>query len=118
VSVYCMDKEDGGFTTFVLIKKGVEKTKGIENATWDSINVVDVKVDPSNKTANYKITSTVILEIGVKNPIIGDLNLSGSMTKQREEAGVVIDNTRQEEFHLGKIGSLVEDNETNLKKNS
>jgi len=37
------------------VKKETQKTKGVESGNWDSINVVDVKVDSANKKANYKV---------------------------------------------------------------
>jgi len=114
VSVFFSDKEDGGFAAFILIKKETQKTKGVESGNWDSINVVDVKVDSANKKANYKVTTTVILDIGVKNQTVGDLSLSGHITKQKEEVGVTIEGAA-DEFHLAKIGRLVEDNESNVK---
>jgi len=49
VSVYCSDKEDSGFNVFVVIKKGVDKSKGIENAVWDSTNAIDVVINTEKK---------------------------------------------------------------------
>jgi len=78
---------------------------------------LDIKLDPSNKKASYKITTTVILEITVKSEASGDIVLSGYMTKQKDEIGVPIEGHSTDEFHLARIGRLVEDNESNLKQN-
>jgi len=47
---------------------------------WDSIHVVEVK--DSGKTATYKLTSTVLLYMKTDKPGHGEMNLSGSMTRQ------------------------------------
>ncbi len=48
--------------------------------SWDSIHVVEVK--DSKKTASYKLTSTVMLSIETANDATGNVNLSGSITRQ------------------------------------
>lgn len=62
-SCYFWDKDDGGFATAWLIRKDVDKVKGIEKGSWSSINVVDVKNVGSKWT--YKITSSVVLEMNI-----------------------------------------------------
>lgn len=43
----------------------VEKTKGVDQGSWSSINVIDVKSDASGKKWTYKITSSVVLEMNI-----------------------------------------------------
>ena len=64
------------------MKKDVNDLKGIDKGIWDSINVVDVKLDPSNKSATYKVTTSVIMEMAVKTPDAGEIILSGSLSKK------------------------------------
>ena len=54
------------------MKKDVDKLKGVEKGTWDSINVVDVKIDKAQKSVTYKVTTSIILEMNlkIKNSII------------------------------------------------
>lgn len=63
-SCYFWDKEDGGFATAWLIRKNVEKSKGIEDGSWSSINVIDIKTDGKSKWT-YKITTSVVLEMNI-----------------------------------------------------
>ena len=69
------------------------------------------------------------MDIGVKSQAAGDLSLSGSMSRQvmyliflsliyiikKEEIDVNIEGNNTDEFHLAKIGKLVEFNESSLK---
>lgn len=47
---------------------------------WDSIHVLEVV--ESSKSAHYKLTSTVMLYMLTNKPQTGNINLSGSMTRQ------------------------------------
>ena len=110
------------------MKKDVNDLKGIDKGIWDSINVVDVKLDPSNKSATYKVTTSVIMEMAVKTPDAGEIILSGSLSKkvllsltssylkiQLEETYNITDNKSLDEFHLSKIGRMIEDIETRMR---
>lgn len=48
--------------------------------SWDSIHVLEVT--ESSKSANYKLTSTVMLYMLTEKPDTGDVSLSGSLTRQ------------------------------------
>ena len=50
------------------------------NGAWDSIHVFEVH--ERGRNANYKLTSTVMLYMITKGQELGDMNLSGSMTRQ------------------------------------
>jgi F-actin capping protein, beta subunit len=77
------DKEEyGSFALAFLMKKEVDDLKGIDKGIWDSINVVDVKFDPIAKTANYKVTTSIIMEMVVKTLEAGEIILSGSLSKK------------------------------------
>ena len=63
------------------------KIKGLNAGNWDAIHVIEVKPGQSGK-ADYKLTSTVMLRVAVDHNVKGSgtgaLNLSGSLTRQRE----------------------------------
>ena len=63
------------------------KIKGLNAGNWDAIHVIEVKPGQSGK-ADYKLTSTVMLRVAVDHNVkgagTGGLNLSGSLTRQRE----------------------------------
>ena len=74
-----------GFGVAILIKNIINIEKDINQAIWDSINVVNVMYQSDNdviKKVTYKLTSTVNLIMNIKHNICGDINLSGSLTKQ------------------------------------
>jgi len=77
--------------------------------TWDSIHVVDVQ--ESKKNAHYKLTSTVMLSIETDTEQTGKVTLSGSLTRQSESDGPVVDMSS----HVPNIGKLVEDMEIKLR---
>ena len=52
------------------------KVKG----SWDSIHVVEVQ--EKGRSAHYKLTATVMLQMANAKPGLGGLNLSGSLTRQ------------------------------------
>lgn len=110
-SLYMWDKEEGDFACAYLVKKDVDNKRGVEKGTWDSINVIDVKVDKSKGKVTYKITTSIILDIKLKNNDCGDVAIAGTLTKQKEETRT-LDQKFVDEFHLSNIGSMVEDMET------
>lgn len=59
----------------------VDKVKEINKGIWDSINVIDVKVDEQKKKAIYKITTSIILDMCIKNEELGEVTISGSLIK-------------------------------------
>jgi capping protein (actin filament) muscle Z-line, beta len=105
-SVFLWDQDDGGFAGVVLFKKSKfsfytvyesglmsygaainpdpnpSADSDAEDATgsWQSIHVFEAS--ERGRSAHYKLTSTVMLEMVTKNGIVGDVNLSGSLTRQ------------------------------------
>lgn len=77
--------------------------------SWDSIHVFEA-IDRA-RTAHYKLTSTVILSLATGNPELGDMDLSGNMTRQIESDLPVSDDTS----HIANIGKLVEDMELKMR---
>jgi len=82
---------------------------GKSQGTWDSIHVFEA-VDRS-RSAHYKLTSTVILHLSTGNDALGEMDLSGNMTRQIEADLSIEDDSS----HIANIGKLVEDMELKMR---
>jgi len=82
---------------------------GKSEGTWDSIHVFE-SVDRA-RAAHYKLTSTVILHLSTDSDALGEMDLSGNMTRQIESDMAVDDDTS----HIANIGKLVEDMELKMR---
>lgn len=100
-SVYLWDQDNGDFAGIVLLKKQTDKS------VWDSIHVFEVECE-GRRSANYKVTSTVILDVQDTGCLI---NLSGNLTRQTEKVLPIEDDAS----HIANIGTLVEDIESKLR---
>lgn len=103
---------DDGFAGVVLLKKGSSSTATSKTSgSWDSIHVLEV-VERGSRSAKYKLTSTVILSLGSSsNDALGELDLSGNMTRQ-VETDMPVDG---DEGHVVNIGKMVEDMELKMR---
>jgi len=111
-SVYLWDLGDSGFAGCFLIKKVVEASRYVKAGSWDSIHVVEVQEQGSSR-ATYKLTTTVMLSMGVEKAEVGDTNLSGSLTRQAEQTcSVDVNNT-----HLANMGRMIEEMENDMRSN-
>lgn len=54
----------------------------MKTGCWDSIHVVEAVENDSKTSATYKLTTTVMLHMGVDRAELGDTVLSGSLTRQ------------------------------------
>ncbi|KAI9053766.1 hypothetical protein LZ554_002715 [Drepanopeziza brunnea f. sp. 'monogermtubi'] len=106
-SVYLWNLDDG-FAGVVLLKK-VAAPSSKSEGSWDSIHVFEA-VDRA-RTAHYKLTSTVILSLSTSTAELGDMDLSGNMTRQIESTLPVDDDVS----HIANIGKLVEDMELKMR---
>ena len=79
------------------------------SAAWDSIHVFEAT--DRARTSHYKLTSTVILHLASGNESLGEMNLSGNMTRQ-VEADYPVENDAS---HVANIGRLVEDMELKMR---
>lgn len=60
----------------------VEGDRYVKSGSWDSIHVVEA-VETSNKSsATYKLTTTIMLSMGVEKGDVGETLLAGSLTRQ------------------------------------
>lgn len=106
-SVYFWDLDDG-FAGVVLLKKSVSPGSKSSGA-WDSIHVFEAA--DRARTSHYKLTSTVILHLAREGDTLGEMNLSGNMTRQIE-ADLAVEN---DQSHVANIGRLVEDMELKMR---
>jgi capping protein beta len=83
---------------------------GQSAGVWDSIHVFEVDSN-GRKSATYRFTSTVILDMNSKNGKLGSLDLSGSLTRQTERVLPLEDSSS----HIANIGTLVEEIESKLR---
>lgn len=88
---------------------GTATPKGKSEGGWDSIHVFEA-IDRA-RTAHYKLTSTVILHLSTENDALGEMDLSGSMTRQVEQDMPVHDDSS----HIVNVGKLVEDMELKMR---
>lgn len=63
------------------------------------------------RVAHYKLTSTVILNLGTETDALGSMDLSGNMVRQMEQDMPVEDDSS----HVVNIGRLVEDMELKMR---
>ncbi|TGO20466.1 hypothetical protein BPAE_0293g00030 [Botrytis paeoniae] len=106
-SVYFWNLDDG-FAGVVLLKK-VAPSSSNSAGSWDSIHVFEA-VDRA-RTAHYKLTSTVILSLSTDGNELGEMDLSGNMTRQIEADLPIQDDAE----HIANIGRLVEDMELKMR---
>ncbi|KAL1971730.1 hypothetical protein VTN31DRAFT_1818 [Thermomyces dupontii] len=106
-SVYFWDLDDG-HAGVVLLKKTV--SPGAKSSGgWDSIHVFEAT--DRARMSHYKLTSTVILHLSNENDALGEMNLSGNMTRQ-VEADLPVESDAS---HIANIGRLVEDMELKMR---
>ncbi|KAI0021030.1 F-actin-capping protein subunit beta [Xylariomycetidae sp. FL0641] len=106
-SVYFWNLDDG-FAGVVLLKK-VATPGGSSEGTWDSIHVFEA-IDRARFT-QYNLTSTVILSLQAGGGSLGEMDLSGNMTRQIEQELPA----ESDEQQIANIGRLVEDMELKMR---
>lgn len=109
-SVYLWDTEDEpaqGFAGVALLKKSTDSSSQNSGA-WDSIHVFEIE-QKDNKTADYKVTSTIILDLSMNSDF--KIDLSGNLTRQTEKTVAFTDGLS----HIANVGSMVEDIEYKLR---
>ncbi|KAK4165782.1 F-actin-capping protein subunit beta [Cladorrhinum sp. PSN259] len=107
-SVYFWNLDDG-FAGVVLLKKASPQGDNTTSGVWDSIHVFEAS--ERGRTSNYRLTSTVILSLATKGSSLGEVDLSGNMTRQVESDLPV----ESDESHIANIGRLVEDMELKMR---
>jgi len=109
---------DEGFAGVVLFKKTASATSGAEGkSAWDSIHVLEVNESATKRNAQYKLTSTVILDLGLSSAAVDSLELAGNLTRQTQQ-DLPLNGLRDSEIeqgHVVNIGRMVEDMETRMR---
>lgn len=118
VSVYCWDLGNSisnGFGVAVLIKNSINHEKDINVGVWDSSNLITVTFSEENgkKKANYSIITTVSLNMSLVSGLLGNVNLSGSITRNDKKSKFIASYLHDD--HVENIGVLVEDIESKMR---
>jgi len=109
-SVYLWELEDSGFAGVVLLKKmKTPSSPGQPAGSWDSIHVIEV--GERGRQGQYKLTSTIMLNLFEESKTDEKMSLSGSLTRQYEHEAPLLDSMS----HVANIGRLIEDTENKLR---
>jgi len=109
-SSYLWDTETG-FAGCALIKKTQDQTRGGQpmRGTWDSIHVFQVDVE-NNTTAEYVLTTTIMLSVETETPETGTISLAGNLTRQERRQGNYSNSS-----HVAIVGNFIEVMENRLR---
>ncbi|TGZ82971.1 F-actin capping protein, beta subunit [Ascodesmis nigricans] len=108
-SVYFWNLDDG-FAGVILLKKAPKPSSAAKSSgTWDSIHVFEA--NDKQRAWHYKLTSTVILNMVSSGETLGELDLSGNMTRQAEKEFP----KGEDSDHIANIGQMVEDLELKMR---
>lgn len=107
---------DEGFAGCVLFKKSASQGNGGKGG-WDSIHVLEVTEAATKRSAEYKLTSTVILDLGLQSAAVDSLELAGNLTRQTQQKCPLngMRDNEIEQSHVVNIGRMVEDMETRMR---
>jgi capping protein beta len=113
-SVYFWDIDDG-FAGCVLLKKceflpfcpwtttdshAAVSPNSKTSGTWDSIHVFESQ--ERARMSHYKLTSTVILNLGTDTDVLGSMDLSGNMVRQVEQ-DMAVEDDNSHVINIGKV---------------
>ena len=82
---------------------------------WSSIHVFEVTGTDKKDQYEYKLTSTVLVSMPFKSKGLGDIDLSGSMTKQASKTCTLKSYGDTKESHIEYMGPMIEDIELDLR---
>lgn len=108
------EKSSESFGACFLVHKDVvpdEKSESLKKGWWDSIHVFEVNPAEKSKEFVYKLTTTVMISMVMKDKKIGNTDLSGLRTKQKEDT-LKIDKFTN---HVTNMGTMLEDIETQIR---
>jgi len=105
------DKDSKNFGACWLIHKDVmANTKEVETGWWDSIHVFECS-EQKKGVYEYKLTTTVMVSMGMKNALVGEVDLSGSMTQQETKSQPL----NETNTHISNMGRMLEDMELKVR---
>lgn len=117
-SAYFFDTDDSdgarntldAFGACFLIHKDVDQDKSLEKGFWDSIHVFEVSADKDHHFV-YKLTTTVMISMVIKDAKVGSVDLSGLRTQQdTKRLKVDLDSP-----HIANMGKMLEDMELRIR---
>ena len=119
VSCYTWDFTENikdGFGVAVLIKNNINQENNINEAIWNSSNLITVSFDENDGKikANYKLITNVSLIMSFENKICGKVALSGMVARASNYEKIVKDYVNDDN-HIQNIGVLVEDLESSIR---
>jgi len=117
-SVYMWDLDDGGFAACFCIQKDASGDKNLQGfkGSWSSVHVFEVNPEKTGKdTYSYKLTSTVLVSMPLQLKGLGDIDLSGSITKQAKKTEKLKTIGDQKQSHMEIMGPMLEDLELDLR---
>lgn len=108
---------DEGFAGCVLFKKSVQSGGSAGRGSWDSIHVLEANEAATRRDATYKMTSTVILDLGLQTGAVDSLDLAGNLTRQTSQRCALtgMRDNDIEQSHVVNIGRMVEEMETRMR---
>ncbi|GMF58544.1 unnamed protein product [Phytophthora fragariaefolia] len=114
-SVYMWDLERG-FAACFLVRKDVQDQRFVQRGAWNAVHVVEVQegagvLHAGARKATYRLTTSVLLDMKVNRPELGDLTLDGTLTRQMERT---LDFGDQFD-HVSNMGRMVEDMEIDMR---
>lgn len=117
-SVYCwdLDENNNSFAACFCIQKEAQGAKELAGfkGSWSSVHVFEV-TNKSKDTFSYKLTSTVLVSMPMNVKGLGDIDLSGSITKQAQKEGTLKTFAETKQSHLEIMGPMLEDLELDLR---
>jgi len=105
------EKSSESFGACFLVHKDIDKQGSFKKGWWDSIHVFEVNPSGEDNKSIYKLTTTVMISMVMKDKKIGSTDLSGLRTKQKEET------LKTDKFtnHVTNMGTMLEDIETQIR---
>jgi capping protein beta len=114
-SVYFFESEDNqfgpAFGAAWLVHKEAPAKDTLQAGWWDSTHIFDVQPTGQADTFKYTITSTVLISMNLKEQSTGDVDLSGSLTIQKEKTVTL----SKFKGHINVMGPLLEEQESLLR---
>ena len=67
--------------------------------------------------ARYRVSSTVFLKMISANPATyGNIEIAGNLMRTRDETYAIDARSFGDDFHIGNVGRLIEQNETEIRQ--
>merc|ERR1712154_696492 len=118
VYMWDLDQSVGSFAACFCIQKDVNGAKDLAGfkGHWSSVHVFEVTASNKKDEFNYKLTSTVLVSMPMQVKGLGDIDLSGSVTKQAQKSAKLQSyGSDNKQSHLEIMGPMLEDLELDLR---